>query len=336
MMEHHSLLTDEYRLQALWLTTSSNANGPDCDDDSHDDGNNNNNNNCNNEIPAKTNNTTIFGLNDGSPQAWTRRYLMKGISSFHDGDNVGDDDEYKQTHTRIKMITATQNHPAISFAKDTTNNKPSLSFPLCRDCGAPLQPGWNGCHVVALTASSLTSAKAGTARHKDANVKTRARRQRRQRLKETIQAKQQQQQKQQKHGNATHGSSRQPVKNHLILQCGFCTTRLALPGNPKKRKRCTYDKSAEQSATTSRYRNTNKKKKKGQLKQEKGNEGSTLEGQFVKLPPKEPPLKMAAAIPSSTASFRSKKPPTTLAAAAGKKKKPKKSNLMEFLTSLND
>lgn len=272
-------VTDEYRLQAMWLASS-----------------------------QSTRTTTTAGRHDDNeprprdagddPPRWTLDYMKRRCTI---------------------MIGNTEDNPTLTIHSDEPNmsvemasphegqqqaaSSTGLTFPVCRECGLPLQAGWKGTQVV----------KVDRYNNNQRLSRAQARRARRRRLHARVRAQK----------DPSLPSVPVPPKNRLVLECGLCTSRNAFAGNPKPKK--THTKNRRNDAKQKKKKQSlTKIKEKGSVKPPSKHKDPD-KAQFVRLPEDA-----AFRRPSAT------KPATTLTAAAGKKKKIKKTNLTDFLSSLND
>ena len=260
-------VTDEYRLQATWLASSHAA-------------------------------VSNFVLTNSRTHHVERRDDPRTLVFDH-MKRCGTTSDEKQLST----LSLPSHEPKMIYLDKITlgrNLESILTFPVCGDCGSPLQPGWKGTHVV----------KLGRMQPRDGSSRTQTRRARRRRLEAKVRAQK----------DSSLPPPRPPAKNRFILQCGLCASRNSLPGNPKPKKPKYIRKQSDQKG-----KKQSSTMIKGRISAQPPKHKSTGTAQFVRLPEDSP-----RSLPSAT------KPATTLAAAGGKKKKVKKTNLMDFLSSLND
>jgi len=269
-------ITDEYRLQATWLASSHAA--------------------TSNFVPTNCSRSHCVERRQDDPRTLTFNHMKRCSTAKTTTNNDAND-------KRFPTLSLQSSEPCMKSVDKTYPDQDSIStlaFPVCQQCGLPLQPGWKGTNVVKISCVHLQRGSS----------KTRVRRVRRRRLAAKLRAQK----------DSSILPPRAPPKNRLIVQCGLCTFRNSLPGNPKPKKFKHMRKDSDQKG-----KRQSSKVIKGRASVESTKHNSTGTAQFVRLPEDS-----SRNLPSVS------KPATTLAAAAGKKKKIKKTNLMDFLSSLND
>ena len=293
---HAAMTSREYRLHAAWLASSSHARP---------------------ELLVTA--TTSPSRDIDSPQSLTFAYMKRKNNQASRMNNEAVDQLLKSDSTqeiRTTMLTLGSPDPEIILQLDDNSNPrgniaSAVTLPLCRHCFAPLQAGWKGTTVVKTIPGEAHNLS-----------KTQARRARRRRR------------------DAKQGAVPR-YQNRLQLACGTCTQRHAIPGKVKRKRQINKQekktkrsvKSSKKGSTTATAAATTGQSlvslnQPDRRKRAAADAHNNNNAAFVPLPDSSPARTMTG--------VARPKGPQTLAAAAGKKKKIKKTNLMDFLSSLNN